>query len=262
MRKLTAEPQWLRALTSGEIAGVDRENKVIRGYIVAQKGPFKTPGRGEFDDKSLDKIVELMNARLPLGVKSRFTHPSESDDGLGKFLGRARNARRDGDSVRADLHLSPVAFRSPSGNLGDYVMDLAESDPKAFGSSLVLQADRELRTEKDGTPAKGEDGEPLPPIWRPKAIHASDVVDDGDAVHDGFLSSSEGVDFEALPDAVQRQGWAILDRVFAGAAREVVEARVLEYLLRYLNNRYRPQSPVSVEILRRRLRQKELEFWR
>lgn len=256
---MAAEPQWLRAGAKGEIVGVDREAKVVRGYVVAQLGPFKTPGRGEFDEKSLDSIVSLMNARMPTGAKSRFSHPSESDDGLGKFLGRAKNARREGDKVRADLHLSPVAFTSPSGNLGDYVLDLAESDPAAFGSSLVLQTDREFRLEKDGTRSKGLDGEDLPPLWRPTAIHASDVVDDGDAVHDGFLSAG-AVDFESLPDAIQRKGWELLDRVFAGHARDVTESRVLAYLSRYLQNRYGTENLPDVDTLRRKLRQKELEF--
>jgi hypothetical protein len=256
-RILPVEPEWLKADVTGRPVGVDRDNKVIRGYIVAQLGPFKTPGRGEFDRQSLETIVRLMNVR-PAGTKSRFTHPGMSDDGLGKFLGRAKNARLDGNSVRADLWLDPSSFASPAGNIGEYVLTLAESDPEAFGSSLVLQTDREFRLEPDGTRKRDAAGEDLPPLWRPKKIHASDVVDEGDAVHDGFLTV-QIVNPDALPDGVQRKGWELLDRLFGGQPREVTEARCVEYLRRYLENRYGHERGTPTDVLRRKNRLRSLD---
>lgn len=228
---LTAHTEWLRSNVTAPLVSVDRENKVIRGYVVAQSGPFKTPGRGEFDEQSLRKIVKLINA-TPKGLKSRFAHPSLSEDGIGKFLGRARDARLDKDRVRANLHLDPSSFSTPSGDLGGYVMDLAETDPDAFSSSLVLRIDKIKRTDKRGRPEKDEEGNDLPPLWRPTELHASDVVDEGDAV-DGFLSADS-----LLPDAVLRRGAQLLDQQFPGATREVVEARCLAFLGRYLDWRY------------------------
>lgn len=223
-------PQMLRAGASGPPIGVDREQNVIRGYVVAQEGPFKTPGRGEFDRDGLRSIVRLMNASR-LGVKSRFAHPTLSDDGLGKFLGRAKNARMDTNRVRADLWLDETSFDTPSGNLGKYVLDLAESDSEALSSSLVIDADQEYRRDKNGRPLENEKGEPLLPLWRPLAVFASDIVDEGDAV-DGLLSVG------ALPDAAVREGAALLDRAFAGQSREVVKARALSWLNRYLDFRF------------------------
>lgn len=260
--KLPIEPTWLRAGVQSSPVGVDRERKVIHGYVVAERGPFKTPGRGEFNDEGLTQIVSLMNAKAG-GVKSRFAHPSLSGDGIGKFLGRAKGARVDGGKVRADLHLDPSSFSTPDGNLGGYVMDLAESDPDAFGSSLVLQVDQKFRVNEKNERVTDDDGEPLPPLWYPTAIHASDVVDEGDAVHGGFLSQLSADD---LPDAAVRKGAELLDRVFAGVPREVVEARCSAWLKRYLELRY----GVTVETmefgyseangtLSRKLRQKERE---
>ena len=265
IRTMPAIPEWLRADATGRPIGVDRQAQVIRGYVVAQRGPFKTPGRGEFDDHALDIIVGLMNQKPP-GTKSRFTHPGMSDDGLGKFLGRSREARIDGDRVRADLHLDPSASITPDGNLADYVMTLAENDPEAFGSSLVLRTKKEVRLEADGTAKKDAKGEPLPPLWRPTHIHASDVVDEGDAVHDGFLSlGADGViDLDELPDTLQRKGWEWLDRLFTGQPRETTEARCLEYLRKYLDRRYGTLTTEpatvgsSLDTLRRRLRLREL----
>jgi hypothetical protein len=241
MTRLKATPDWQKLQMQARAVGVDREAKILRGYCVAEAGPFKTPGRGEFDDRSLDTIVALMKAS-PAGLKSRFTHPDMSSDGLGKFLGRVRNPRRDGPRVRGDLHFDPSAFSTPSGDLAGYLMDLADSDPAALSSSLVLQTDKEYRLEPGGERKKDADGNPLPPLWRPTRLHASDVVDDGDAVHGGLLSV-HGLDLDGLPDALVRQASAALDNLFAGETREVIEARAQAYLQRYLDRRFGLTSP-------------------
>src|SRR5262245_5501711 len=194
-----AETHWLRAGVAGKPEGVDRAAGMLRGYVVAQLGPFKSDGRGEFDDKSLEMIVELGNA-APKGLKSRLGHPTLSEDGIGKHLGRSRDYRmgkaldaRTGKmvkAVRGDLVFDSSAHDTPHGDLAGYIMNLAESDPLALSSSLVLETDQVMRLEEDGTPKLGPDGEPLPPLWRPTKLHASDIVDTGDAV-DGLLSAGE-----------------------------------------------------------------------
>ncbi len=243
MSKLKATSEWLRAGATEKPIGVDREAGVIFGVVVAQEGPFKSEGRGEFDVKALKTIRKLMAENGPNGTKSRFTHPDMSNDGLGKFLGRERKPRMDAiekdgkeiQLVRADLHFDPTALEEPVGGgrpLGDYVMALAESDPGAISSSLVLTMEEEFRIEKDGRPKRDEEtGEVLPPLWRPQKIHASDIVDEGDAVDD--LLSVDG-----LPDNLVRRGSALLDKQFSGCSREVVEARCQAYLSRYLHNRF------------------------
>ena len=257
MPPLPATTEWLRAPNALAAVGVDRDKKILRGYVVAQKGPFKTPGRGEFDDLSLDQIVQLYAAK-PAGLKSRFTHPDMSNDGLGKYLGRSRDAKRDGDKVRADLHFDDSAFNTPSGNLAGYVMQLAENDPDALSSSLVLKVDKEVRLEADGTAKKDEKGNRLPPLWRPTALHASDVVDTGDAV-DGILSAElGGLNVDELPDALLHRGAELLDRAFPGQPRDVVHARLSAFLGRYLDRRYGPAPGRTVSHLRRRMKLQEL----
>lgn len=236
--------QWLRA---GEFrpqgqapVGVDREHQVVRGYVVAELGPFKTAGRGEFDADALAQIVALGNAQ-PKGLKSRFGHPSLSADGLGKYLGRAKNFRLadGGKKVRADLHLDPTSLKpSPEGGgtpLGEYVLSLAESDPGAFSSSLVLRAEKLYTLDAEGRRKKAPDGQDLPPLWKPTELHASDVVDTGESVHD-FLSS--GLNLEELPDAGVRYAAGLLDQLFAGADRATVADRCTAFLDRYLSRRF------------------------
>lgn len=234
-----AGTRFIRAETlSAAPAKVDRANAVIYGKVIAELGPFKSPGRGEFDMVALEKIVELGNAKAT-GLKSRFTHPDLSSDGLGKFLGRDRNFRLEGTKVKADSYLDKTSLEpSPNGGgkpLGIYVMDLAESDPGAFSSSLVLETEKEFRLEPDGTKKKGPDGNALPPLWRPKSLHASDVVDTGDAVND-FLSAD--IEVEGLPDVVVRRAAFLMDEQFSGQPRETVADRCHAFVDRYLSRRF------------------------
>lgn len=243
---LPAESEWLRAEPTIKDIGVDRDAKVLRGMVVAQEGVFKSR-RGAFDLRGLKKIKAMMN-KSRTGLKSRFTHPTLSADGLGKFLGRVKNPTlelvdidRDGEKVplhliRGDLHFNPTALKPPPEGgtpRAEYIMDLAESDPGAFGSSLVLQADEEQQLDERGKPKLGTDGQPLPPIWIATKLHASDLVDEGDAV-DAILSAD-------LPDSIVQQAAKFLDAQFPDADREVVEARVKAWLTRYLDWRYGEQ---------------------
>lgn len=253
MPKLDVTPKWLKADSLGKPIGVDEEKKIIHGYVVAQKGPFKSKGRGEFDGLSLSSIMKLYGEH-PNGLKSRFTHPSLSDDGLGKFLGRSKMPRLDGDLVRADLHLDETSFNTPSGNIGQYVMDLAKSDPGAFSSSLVLQKTEEFRLDANKRRLLDKDGEELPPLWRPVKLHASDVVDTGDAVDD-FMSAELGaLDIDQLPDALVRRGSQLLNQAFPGQPRNVVEARLNSWLSKYLELRYGPVPGRSTGLLSKRMR--------
>jgi len=154
---------------SGKVR-IDREASVINGFAVVTKGVTKD-SRGEFDDIALDSVVEFGN-KAKAGIKSRFGHPNMSSTALGTFLGRVRNFRRDGDIVRADLHIDKTAFDTPDGDLAGYVINLAESDPEMFGASMVIYWEEEKR---EGLDANGNE---LPPFIRVTNLFSVDVVDD------------------------------------------------------------------------------------
>lgn len=249
METLLTKPtktNWLRAGTKGVPVGVDRANKAVLGYVVAQTGPFLEPDpRGEFDEKSLRQIISLMQGN-PKGTKVRLGHPTLSDDGIAKFSGRAKNPRMDSvivdgeelKAVRADLYLAESAFDTPNGNLGEYILKRAEEDSDSFASSLVLMALEEWRLDNHKQRRKYEggpnDGKDMPPLWRPTEIHASDIVDSG-AACTSFLSADL---LAGLPDALVRQGCELLDAQFAGQARDVIQARLSAFVDRYLNHRF------------------------
>lgn len=240
---LPEQPHWLKVGAQGSI-GVDRENRAVLGYVVAQQGPFREPTpRGEFDEKSLRQIVSIMRLNKN-GTKVRLGHGTMSDDGVSRFMGRAKNPRldsvtvsRDGKeaqllAVRADLYLAEAAFETnPNGNLGEWLLTLADEDPGAIGSSLVLQAQEEWRLDTHKQRKRDDDGNELPPLWRVTKIHSSDIVSDGAAVDE--LLSAEGMDSNLL-----LQGVSLLDAQFAGQTREVVRARLSAFMERYLTHRF------------------------
>lgn len=172
-----------RGIKTGK-SGIDRTYEdektkgLIRGVAIMTKGNVKDMRGWEIDDVTLEQTAAAGN-KSKLGLKSRFGHPNMSSSAMGTFLGRVRNFQIDDDVVRADLYLSKTAYETPSGDLASYVMDLAEKDPEAFGTSVVLgNYELEYRLEKNGTPKKDEQGNSLPPLLRIKTLMAADVVDD------------------------------------------------------------------------------------
>ena len=136
------------------------------------------------DGDALDQVVELGNEKSS-GLKVRFTHPSMSGDGLGSYLGRARSLVRDGDQVFGDVHFSPSSRDTPDGDLGGYVMELAEDDPEAFGMSIVFDHDPGAEaafveghtSDEAGFLSPDERNLRSLPHVRLASLHAADFVD-------------------------------------------------------------------------------------
>ncbi|MCK5161651.1 MAG: zinc ribbon domain-containing protein [Candidatus Aureabacteria bacterium] len=162
--------------------GVDRQYEdknskgIIKGFAVMSKGNVKDMRGWVIDDKTLDQIVSAGKAHKKLGLKSRFGHPNMSDTALGTFLGRAKNFVKDGDIVRADLYLSKTAYSTPKGDLASYVLDLAEKDPEAFGTSVCL-GEYELEDQIITKEQKDEGVTDLAPLLRVKTLETVDAVD-------------------------------------------------------------------------------------
>ena len=88
----TAAEQLRAGAVANQGIGIDRAHGIVKGYVVAESGNFKSKGRGAFDDKSLQQIVSLMAAN-PAGTPSRLQHPSLIDDRVLQILGRLKNPR-------------------------------------------------------------------------------------------------------------------------------------------------------------------------
>lgn len=202
-----------------DVQGVDREGHRILGAAVMQAGRLNDSRPWDIDDVTLESLVAFGNAN-PKGVKARFTHPSMSSDGLGNFLGRWTNFRKDDDTVRADLSIAESAAKSPKGDLRSYVLDLATEDPESFGNSIAFELDRKAmdKLEKDGRS----------PV-RIAKLRAVDVVDEPASTRTGMFSA----DPRDIPEVIA----AFLDTHFSGASPEVIRGRLDGYLTRYFDSR-------------------------
>jgi len=188
---------------------------IIRGMAICTRG--EALGHDLWiDNEFLDQIAEQMNASAA-GIKARFTHPGLSSDGLGTYTGRVTDGTVDGDVCRGDLHISQAACDTPDGNLGDYLLKLAASDPAAFGNSIVFDHDYEAeRNFMVANGGKGDGGswyqaqdgfqspDPLNvenfPHARLKALRAVDAVDQPAANPSGLFHRGDkaAADAEAL----------------------------------------------------------------
>lgn len=230
--------RFLRANCQTKIKRVERDegHGVIRGYVVALEGPLKD-GRGVFRPSDIDALHQLAKA-APEGVKSRFGHPTLSDDGVGKHLGRVRDTyletiSRKGERVealRGDLHFAESAHDTPAGDLATYVMDRADEDPDAISSSVVITVDETEQADEKGKPLRDDDGNRLPPFWTPTELHASDVVGEGAAV-DGILS------LDALPDRHYAAACEMLDQLLGKFDDDEAFGRLLAFADKYMHHR-------------------------
>lgn len=126
---------------------VDEDAGVIRNAAVMTIG--EASGHGfDIDATTLEQVAGLINAAGSDGVKVRFKHPQDNlgnpTDDTGTLIGRLRNARVVGDSVRGDLHLGRFAKTLPGyGDVWSYVLAVAKDDPAGSGLSAVIEYDPE-----------------------------------------------------------------------------------------------------------------------
>jgi hypothetical protein len=243
-------PESFRVLTrrafkqDADRGRVDREaepNGAIHGMSVITLGE----ALGHFawiDDDFLDELVTAGNERGR--VKSRFTHPDASSDGLGKQLGRVSTFARDGDQVYADLHFLKAASKAPQGDLAGYTMDLAEEVPEDFGTSIVFWRDfgAEERFAAEHTDEEGNfqspDGrnEKNLPHWRLRKLDAVDVVDEPAANAGGLFSRTS--EFAAQADQVAAFALGLTDEEPAVALFDRIHpARVKRFAQGFLARR-------------------------
>lgn len=144
------------------------------------------------DAVTLEQVAEYAN-KGNNGIKSRFTHPSMSADGMGRHLGRLKNVRVEDDKVIGDLHFAQSAHATPEGDLAEYVMKLAEEDPAAAGLSIVFEHDQEAERKyvesftDDSFESPDPNNEKNLPHVRLEKLRAADIVDEPAANPDGLF---------------------------------------------------------------------------
>jgi hypothetical protein len=221
-----ADPSLFRTARLAELPSkVDRKANIIFGANLMQVGDLNDGDSRPWtiDGETLRQAQRFMSQGKN-GAKARFTHPNMSSDGMGSYLGRWKNVRVDGGTLRGDLHIADAAFTSPQGDLGTYVMDLAESDPEAFGVSLATMLDRENLDKHDEKLGK----------WpmRFSDVRAGDIVDEPAATRGGMFDLTTP-DLRNLP----AQATALLSTYFGDASEQVVRGRIDSFLSRYFSTK-------------------------
>lgn len=228
-RPPVAKNHTLRALRGAANPRVDRQRRIVYGAAIIQKGDLNDDRPAYVDDDTLQQTLQMM--RKPgKGMKARWTHPNMSNDGLGQFLGRWKNPRisDNGEYVLADLHLSQLAFKGDHSR-GEYVLDMAEQEPDAFGISLAPRWDEEGMSKLEAKNKR----KPL----RFLSIVAADVVDEPAGTRGGFFGD-EPLSIATAP----RMASQVLDSLFADADVEVIRERCSGFVETYLANRFGGQG--------------------
>ncbi len=160
---------------------IDKENAVIKNVLIIQEGEAR--GHDLFlNQQFLDDVVKLGNQKTN-GVKARFGHPNMCSTALGTFIGRYKNFHKIGTLVYADFYLDASAKISPNGNLFDYILQLAETNPDTFGSSIAFKPGKTITlSEKDPTTNETM----LKSYATIELLHAVDLVDDPAATNGLF----------------------------------------------------------------------------
>ena len=240
------------SVMKSDSARVDRKAKVIFGANLMQIGDLNEGDSRNWtvDTETLSQAAKFMSQGNN-GTKARYTHPNMSSDGMGSFLGRWKNTKVDGDTLRGDLHVAEAAFNSPQGDLGTYVLDLADEDPEAFGVSLATKLDWDNLDEFESAQYEErrqarKNNEALPELkkWpmRFTGIRAGDVVDEPAATRGGFFSLTD-VDNRNLP----AQATVLLDSYFSDAEPDVVTARINGFLATYFKGKGLSMSTSTIE---------------
>ena len=196
MKTMTASTVALRSAAAFSSSGVevDEANGIIRNCAVMTVGPAS--GREwEIDRTTIEQLKALIDAQ-PEGVPMRFRHPELDgetqtfSETLGTDVGRLKNARIVGDTLRGDVHLGEYAKVLPAlGDVWTYLITKAKSDPSGMGLSAVIGFDLETLNGSDGVPEKL--------VARIGACIAVDFVGKPAANPNGLLSAKEtgGVSF-------------------------------------------------------------------
>lgn len=222
--------------------GGDSGAGLIQRFSVITRG--EALGHEIFIDKNfLQQTADAINEAGNSGIKSRFSHPDMSGDGLGRFLGRVKSGVVAGNKVIADLHISELAHSTPEGDLGQFVMDMAEKEPDMFGTSIVFRRDTlaEESFRVDNTDKRGQfqspDSQNPDNLFHARLaeLRADDVVDEPAANPEGMFHRGGSVVGDA--SAMLDYAFGLIDELPELSHFDMDPDRVVGFLSRYLDRR-------------------------
>lgn len=232
-QKFTDQIITLRASASTKPKGVDKENRMMRGVVVAEAIQIKDY-RGSWYGLALDdEFISALSAygkKQKEGVICNFGH---NWNNLGRRLGRMENFSLDGGKVYADLSIYKSADSAPGMNgLGTHVLDMAEEDAGTMMFSIKFDYQYLFQRDTAGAEVKcyyydKKDNyiypnEELGAVYfKFKSLSAVDLVDEGAATNSLFSSQDELADAAqalmsapGIEDVLANNKYPVLERLY------------------------------------------------
>lgn len=168
---------------------IDADKGIIKDIVILNGG--LTKNYTYHDDQFLQDLVSQGNEDPEKGIPSRFGHPNDFDSKPIGFIGRYKNFsfKTDGQDskVLADLHLSNMAKTleySKDKTFAEYILELAEEAPDAFGNSIYYHYKDEITyVDSKGNPVDTANDfellfqDDVYPSYKLESFDFSDLVD-------------------------------------------------------------------------------------
>lgn len=223
----------LRASSSSKPKGVDKDNRMMRGVVVAEAIQIKDY-RGSWyglalDDEFIAALATFAKKQKD-GVICNFGH---NWNNLGRRLGRMENFVLEAGKVYADLSIYKSADSAPGMNgLGTHVLDMAEEDEGTMMFSIKFDYHYLFQRDTAGKEVKcyyfdKKDNYIYPNdelgavYFKFKSLSAVDLVDEGAATNSLFSSQDELADAAhallnspGIEEVLANHQFAVLERLY------------------------------------------------
>lgn len=167
---------------------VDVESGQIRNVAIIRKGPAKGWGF-DVDDFMLQQVVDaLRGSQMPSHFTHSHAHKSPGVpvvDGIGTLVGHIipSSVKLVDGTVRGDVQLGKFANNGPNGALREFLLNIAQENPRLIGLSIVFLGKKEV--------VLGPGGKPVATVGRIIELTAVDFVESPAANPNGLLSAAD-----------------------------------------------------------------------
>ncbi len=185
--------------------GGDYASGLIKNVILGKVGESR--GWGFHVEQSFVDNIAALAGQKKNGLKCRFEHPEWGKRSLGSAIAAIKNVRVEGDVALGDIHILASATKSPLGNLGEYVLELADERPDflalsitgSIGEYYFYRADKTRKVIDSDGAYEEYIGSDSPLYITLASLDATDVVDEGAITPGGLFAASSNPGRSADP---------------------------------------------------------------
>jgi hypothetical protein len=183
---------------------VNFEDRIIHDVVLIEPNR-EASGHGIYVDQTMvNQVVSLGQESGDVGHKAKFDHPSMCFSSMGSQLGRLKNFRlNDENKAIADLHVGKFTKDAPGGDMGKWLLGVADEDPDQVGFSIVFSS----AESKNYEPGEGDDANDpkfLYPHARIDSFYGADVVDEGAATSSLFQKETMLNNPEIITEKIEK----------------------------------------------------------